>query len=265
MSRSIWMRCEGSSKLRALDAEVWRVVESQHIVSTRKLVDSDAEQALLEELIEKVKPPMPPGPAFANLHYLLMTPFRHPPLRYGSRFGTSSERGIFYGSLELSTCFAEVSYYRLLFLAGTTADLSPVTVELTAFAARAKTKRGVDLSRTPFRAFERDLTSKTSYRATHALGRDMRAAGVTMFYFVSARAPGRKKNVGVFEPCFTGGGPKKLETWICTADVTKVELTKKTFGVGLGAQRETRGETPRTLRFERAHFEVAGALVTPSD
>ena len=65
MSRSIWTRCEGSSRLRAIEADAWRVVESQHIVSTRKLVDSDAEQAVLEELIDRVKPPMPVGDGFA--------------------------------------------------------------------------------------------------------------------------------------------------------------------------------------------------------
>ena len=74
MSRSIWMRCEGSSRLRLLELDAWRVVESQHIVSTRKLVDSDEEQTVLEDLIEKVKPPAPVGDSFTGLHYLLMTP-----------------------------------------------------------------------------------------------------------------------------------------------------------------------------------------------
>ena len=88
MPSSIWTRCAGRSSLRPLSGRAWRVVESQHLFSTRKLVDSDAEQALLEELIEEVKPPtgVPAG-----LHYLLFTPFRYPPLRHGSRFGTRAE------------------------------------------------------------------------------------------------------------------------------------------------------------------------------
>ncbi len=253
MSRSIWMRCEGSSKFRAIDVDAWRVVESQHIVSTRKLTDSDAEQAVLEELIDRVKPPAPEGDAFAGLHYLLMTPFRHPPLRHGSRFGTTSARGIWYGSLELETCLAEVAYYRLLFLAGTEAQIAPITVELTGFAVRVRTKKSIDLTRAPFRAYERELASRTSYRATHSIGQEMREAGVRAFVFVSARASTRKKNIGLFEPAFAGKSPRRLETWIATTDETKVEFARKTFG--------TRAPS---LRFDRRLFEVAGKLPSPS-
>ena len=57
MSSSIWMQCEGVSRLRALRVDAWRVVEAQHEVSTRKLVSSVAEQELLEEMVERVKPP----------------------------------------------------------------------------------------------------------------------------------------------------------------------------------------------------------------
>ena len=55
------------------------VVEAQHRNATRRLVDSDAEQELLESLIDRVKPPVPAGAEFQGLHYLLLTPFRHPP------------------------------------------------------------------------------------------------------------------------------------------------------------------------------------------
>src|SRR5205807_1469000 len=80
---------------------------------------------------------------FEGLHYLLYTPFRHPPLRHGSRFGTRGERGILYAARELPTVFAEVAYYRLLFLEGTAALLSPIQVELTVFSFRIAAQRGV--------------------------------------------------------------------------------------------------------------------------
>src|SRR3954469_13342301 len=107
MSSSIWTRCAGESELRALTLSPWRVVESQHQVSTRKLVDTAEEQALLEDMIDRVKPPDLTG---GSLHYLLFTPFRYPPLNHGSRFGTRRERGIWYGSSDRRTAFAEVSY-----------------------------------------------------------------------------------------------------------------------------------------------------------
>ena len=99
MSPSIWTRCAGRSELRPLRGRFCRVVEAQFRNSTRKLVDSDAEQEALEALIDRAKDPVPPG--FEDLHYLLYTPFRHPPLRNGSRFGTRQERGILYGAREL--------------------------------------------------------------------------------------------------------------------------------------------------------------------
>ena len=95
MSSSIWTRCAGDSEIQPLRLEPWRVVEGQHQISTRKLVASDAEQALLEALIETVKPgQLSP----ARLHYLLATPFRYPPLRHGSRFGRRFEPGLWYGA-----------------------------------------------------------------------------------------------------------------------------------------------------------------------
>src|SRR3954463_15070833 len=110
MSSSIWTRCAGDSEIRPLDVSPWRVVEAQHQLSTRKLVDSAEEQMLLEDLIERSKPPATAG---TRLHYLLATPFRYPPLRHGSRFGSRFVRGIWYGSETRRTAFAEVAYYRL--------------------------------------------------------------------------------------------------------------------------------------------------------
>ena len=95
----------GGRGVRALGGRFHRVVEAQFRNSTRKLCDSDEEQEVLEKLIdERAKAPVPAG--FEALHYLLYTPFRHPPLRNGSRFGTRQERGILYGARELPTAFA---------------------------------------------------------------------------------------------------------------------------------------------------------------
>jgi hypothetical protein len=253
MSPSIWTRCAASFRPRKIDLSAWRVVESQYVLSTRKLVDSDEEQALLEELIDRVKPPVPPGPEFRGLHYLLFTPFRHPPLRYGSRFGTRAERGIWYGSRELATSLAEVSYYRLLFLEGTVAELGTLTVELTAYTAALRMRTGADLTRPPFREHEAEISSKTSYDASQRLGRDMRAERVEGFLFASARAT-RGTNVGLFAPAFASKRPKRYETWTCSADRSKVELSKKSIARVRGVR----------LAFARESFLVGGKLPSPA-
>jgi hypothetical protein len=252
MSRSIWTECGASSRLRALALPAWRAVESQTLTSTRKLVDSDDEQAVLEDLIEGAKPPVPEDPELAGLHFLLYTPFRYPPLRHGSRFGSRTERGIWYGSRELRTVFAEVAYYRLLFLEGAAADLGSITIELSAFQAQVTTKRGADLTLPPFAAHTRAISSRTRYDVAQRLGREMRGAGVAAFLYVSARDPEAGSSVGLFRPCFARPRPTAPQTWVCTSARDKVELSKKDV---FRRQR---------FRFPRSGFEVDGRLPSPA-
>ena len=95
----------------------WRVVEAQHVVSTLKIVDTLAEQAQLERLLEDTKPPVPPD--CTHLHYLLSTPFRYGALYpAGSRFRRAGlTPGVFYASQESETAVAEMAFRRLLFFA----------------------------------------------------------------------------------------------------------------------------------------------------
>lgn len=250
MSSSIWTECGGDSEIGPLVVDAWRVVESQHQIATRKLVATDAEQQVLEELIEGVKPA---DLTRGRVHYLLFTPFRYPPLRHGSRFGTRAERGIWYGSETRPTAFAEVAYYRLLFLEGTTAKLTSLEIDLTAFRAAIRTGRGVDLSAPPFQAHVAVLASPISYSATQALGRAMRSANVEVFRYVSARDVQGGINVGVFDPVVFGRRqPRALEMWRCTASRERVELIRRDY-----FRRES-------VAYERAQFLVDGVLPSPA-
>ncbi|HEX6588055.1 MAG TPA: RES family NAD+ phosphorylase [Longimicrobiales bacterium] len=249
MSSSIWTRCAAGSDAVALRLEPWRVVEGQHQISTRKLVGSDAEQALLEELIETVKPGRL---APAGLHYLLATPFRYPPLRHGSRYGGRFEPGLWYGAESLDSAMAEVAYYRLVFLEGTTADLDGVETELTSFRARVRTDRGADLTTGCFAGHRAELASPVSYAASQATGADMRAAGVEAFRYPSARDEG-----GVGIALFTAAPfgrrkPWAFEAWHCIASRAGVEMRKRDF-----LQRVS-------FSFERERFLVSGELPAPA-
>ena len=250
MSSSIWTQCAGDSEIRRLDATPWRVVEAQHQLSTRKLVDSAEEQMLLEELLERVKPP---SRAPSRLHYLLSTPFRYPPLRHGSRFGTRFDPGIWYGSETRRTAFAEVAYYRLVFLEGSSAALGLLTTQHTVFSARVRTMRGVDLSGSAFARSRAAIASPSRYAATQALGSDMRAAGVEAARYPSARDKEGGLNVAVFSPrAFTGAKPRDLQTWHCIAHRARVEVAKRDhFGV-------------EHYTFDRTEFLVKGALPWPA-
>jgi hypothetical protein len=249
----IWEACGGPSRIRRLALDAWRAVEGQHRNSTRKLVDSDDEQRVLEELIEKGKPPLPRLPGVERLHYLLSTSFRYPPLRHGSRFGTRAETSIWYGSRTRRTVFAEVAYYRLVFLDGTSAAIERLMVELTCFEVPIRARRGVDLTRPPFSEHAARISSKTSYRDSQRLGAELRAAKVQAFVFRSARDAQGGSNVGAFEPAAFGATkPTKLETWQCIATKSAVEFSRRDF---------FRAESHR---FPRSDFEVRGKLPMPA-
>jgi hypothetical protein len=246
------------------------VVESQHLFATRKLVDSDEEQALLEELIEEAKPPaglargMVAGPQRGvglvagpprnvGLHYLLFTPFRYPPLRHGSRFGTRREHGIWYGSRSQPTAFAEKAYYLLLFLEGTAADLTPWESDVSVFQAGYETSRGVDLARGAFARHRDVISSPTSYGESQALGAAMRAEGVEAFVYSSARDPGHGPNVGLFvREALAARRPSVPESWRCMVTRDGVEVTKEDVF------------RSASLAFPREVFEVDGRLPAPA-
>jgi RES domain-containing protein len=225
------------------------VVESQHLFSTRALVDSDAEHQVLEELIEGQKPRGQAGGA----HFLLTTPFRYPPLPHGSRFGRRTEPGIWYGSARTRTALAEAAYYRLLFLEGTAADLAPLMVEVSAFRVGYKTSRGIDLTRAPFRDHERVLASPVAYDVPQRLGLAMREDGVEAFRYRSARDREGGTNVALFTPRpFGSRKPSVPETWHCVAARTGVEFVKKDVF------------RRATFTFPRTEFEVDGRLPAPA-
>ncbi len=250
MSSTIWTRCAGPSEIRRLALTAHRAVEAQHVNATRKLVDSLAEQALLEEILESHKPPVP---AEARpLHWLLSTPFRYPPLRHGSRFGPRSERGLWYGAERLATALAEVAYYRLLFLAGSAADLGTVETPITAFSVPVDTRTGIDLLAPPFRAYAGAIADPVSYAASQPLGSAMRAAGVAAFRAPSARDAGGVC-AGVFEPsAFAASLPAVTGGWRCFANRAGVEYLRDDPIV-----RES-------LSFPAGRFLVAGALPQPA-
>ena len=250
MSSTIWTQCAGSSEIRPLSLMAWRAVEAQHRNATRKLVDSLEEQAVLEAILESHKPPAPSGPV---LHYLLFTPFRYPPLRHGSRFGTRHERGIWYGALGIAAVFAEVAYYRLVFLHGTDADLGVLELQLTVFEAKITADFGVDLRRTPFSVYRSEIASPTEYSRSQTLGREMREAGVQAFVYPSARDPRQGTCVAVFDPgAFALDRTVRNQTWDCFATLSEVEFRRRDYS------------TTEEYRYVLENFLVDGHLPHPA-
>jgi len=253
MSPAIWTQCEGKSRLAAQSTTAFRIVEDQSKNSTRKLVDSDAEQERLETLIEGIKPPLPRDPSFAHLHYLLATPFRYPPLRWGSRFRRRRDPGVWYGSQTIDAALAEKAYYRLLFLQDTAADLSSEVI-LTSFETVLQSSQAIDLTEPPFSAYETQISNPATYAFSQPLGVAMRQDHVTFCFYRSARDPQKGKNVAVFSPLAFAEkkvADRSRENWYSYATRHMVEFHSQRFS-----------PTPR-LRFPRSVFEMAGQFPIP--
>jgi RES domain-containing protein len=199
----IWAACGAAAPLVSLAGTLLRLVESQEQVATRRLVATLEEQALLEELLEASKPPLPAAAAgvAAGLHYLLATPFRYPPLRHGSRFGRPFEPSLFYASQATPTVLAEAAYYRLVFWFGMASPpATSLATQHTLFGTAYRSDRGLRLQAPPFDAWQAALTDRADYTATQQLGAAMREAGIAAFEYRSARDPAGGINLALFTP-----------------------------------------------------------------
>lgn len=224
---SLWLSCNGIKHITSLSETAWRLVESQDTLATRKLVDSLEEQELLEELIESIKPPL--NINFVKLHPLLYTPFRYPPLKYGSRFSSRFENALWYGSLAIDTVLAEKAYYQFNFLRASKADFDIVEVPLTLFSVEIKTERGIRLTGKPFKNYTQSISSPISYEESQALGASMRQAHIEAFNYQSARDVSKGINMGVFSPkAFTNTKPnsQSFQSWQCIASNSLVEFVR---------------------------------------
>jgi hypothetical protein len=218
----IWTLTNGKQHAKPLMANVFRLVESQEQNATLGLVSNIYEQGVLEELIESTKSSN--QDMNRSLHYLLKTPFRYPPLKYGSRFGTTLEPGIFYASLTLSTALSETAYYRFVFLLGPeTPYESVISSEYTAFSVGIQSNHAILLDQMPFEMYQDELTSPLCYQITQRLGSKMRDSGIEAFRYVSARDKEQGKNIGLFTPnVFCKPKPANLSQWLCQSKINEI-------------------------------------------
>lgn len=210
-----------------IGGELQRLVESQEQVATVHLVSTLKRQELLEEMLEEVKPPQVPGTK--RLHYLLATPFRYPPLEYGSRFGGPHEPSLFYGSLATPTVMAEAAYYRFVFWRGmSTPPPENITTQHTLFGTRYRTVRGLRLTDAPFTEYRKVLTDPVAYRPTQMLGGLLREAGIEAFEYTSARDLQGGVNVALFTPkALSSLRPTFQDGWLCELSATQVYFSSK--------------------------------------
>jgi len=247
----IWQDCQGAQHIQAIAGTAWRLVESQEQIATLGYVDNLEEQALLEELLDGVKPPYPAQ--CDSYHYLLKTPFRYPPLQWGSRFGRVHEPGIFYAGCNTQATLAESAYYRFVFWYSINA--APVKPSITSahslFCVDYASARGIRLQTLPFDQYQPQLTHPQDYSATQQLGSDMRTSGVDAFEYTSARDPERNRCIGLFTPrALAQKKPREITQWLCELSANDVSFKQ------LGSK--------DIIRFPLADFLIDGQLPTPA-
>jgi hypothetical protein len=249
-----WTPSALTAEARRIAGRCWRVVEAQHVVSTMKIVDTLAEQARLEELLEHSKPAVPPE--CRHLHYLLFTPFRYgAPYPRGSRFRRAGlTPGVFYASQTVPTAVAEMAFYRLLFFADSPATPWPVNaIEHTVFQTRFRTSRGLDLIAAPFDRDRARWTHRTDYSACQQLADDARTAGVDVIRYASARDPGGVNLALLTCAAFSVTAPLERETWRLHLDSRGARAVCAHPERRLAFDREAFAGDPRiaALRWER--------------
>lgn len=247
----IWKLSQGEKHITPMMATIYRLVESQEQIATLGLVNNVYEQGILEELLESTKSPLPMDSD--SFHYLLKTPFRYPPLKYGSRFGTSFEPSLFYGSLNILTALAETAYYRFVYMLGPEVPFaSMISSEYSSFSVKVRSSNSIFLDKPPFAEYTPYLTSPVSYVETQQLGSNMRQSGIEMFQYISARdKQNQGKNIALFTPkAFQGTKPLKITHWLCQTSMDEVGFLAK--------------EGQERLLFTQQEFWVDGKLPSPA-
>lgn len=231
------------------------MVEAQHRVSTLKLTDSLAEQALLEDLIEGTKPAIPPE--CRHLDFLLATPFRYGAVYpHGSRFRRAGRTsGVYYAAENPGTAVAEMAFYRLLFFAESPATPWPSdAAEYTAFSASVVTERLLDLTQEPLAANSALWTDLTNYSECQAFADAARTADADVIRYQSVRDPAKGCNLAILMcRAFSNPTPIERQTWRIRLSSSGVQGLCEFPRAAIEFQRDAFANDPRiaALNWER--------------
>ncbi len=226
MSEAAWSTSWFETGLTNMTMLAWRGVEAQHVVSTMRLVDTAEEQDVLEQMLERSKPPLPQMKS--PKHYLLSTPFRYRP-QHPSRFRRAGTLGVWYGAEELYAACAEVAYWRYRFILDSVPLLqTELLTEHTFFQAEVKGKV-VDLMSPPWVKARAAWTHGSDYAETHAVADAAKDIGVQWICYESVRAPGKRcaavLDIDALEMVTQG---VTQQTWHCKATRETVTMVHQT-------------------------------------
>lgn len=247
MSSPTWTRVALSSEFQRFAGSCWRLVEAQHRVSTLKLTDTLAEQALLEDLIEESKPPIPAE--CRHLDFLLTTPFRYGAIYpKGSRFRRAGRTaGVYYAAERPATAIAEMAFYRLLFFSESPTTPWPSNAaEYTAFSAAVDTASLLDTTQEPLSKDAAIWTDLTAYKDCQAFAEAARAAKADVIRYQSVRDPAKGSNLAILMcRAFARPAPIDRQSWRMRVSASGVQALCEFPQQALEFGRDTFAADPR--------------------
>lgn len=215
-----------------------------------KLTDSQEDQAILEDLIEETKPPVPPD--CKRLHFLLYTPFRYSRQNpWGSRFRRpNAEAGVFYAAEHPETAIAETVFHRLRFFADSPETPWPQNAaEYSAFRVEVRSERAIDL--TAYSA--RELTGildPSDYTVGQKMSETAREAGIELIKYPSVRDPDHRANLAILAPAaFAKSEPTGRQTWRIYLDSNGARAICESASLSLAFGRDAFSADPRMASF----------------
>nr|WP_269783487.1 RES family NAD+ phosphorylase [Marinibactrum halimedae] len=200
-------------------------------------------------------------------HYLLTTPFRYPPLLWGSRFGRRFEPSLLYGSKSIQTLLAECAYYRFIFWHGM--ETPPPTGKLNSqhliFSATYRSEKGAQLQRSPFNAYEEELLHHSNYESCQELGSWMRELGIEAFEYTSARCQAKGTNVALFtKEALTCQQPLEQQPWLCELTKDRVTFSGTYYRSPLNDGIGYLADSNSLITFDAEVFLCDGKLPSPA-
>jgi hypothetical protein len=192
---------------------IWRMIEGQYRPATMKLVDSLSEQALLEDILDRSKPPVPTE--CQRLDYQFKSPFRYGKYPHSSRFRRAGRTpGVYYGAEHSITAAIEFSWARKAFFqASPNTPLPQNPIQLSAIQAEIVSNHMIDLTWPDIAALG-PWTDPDDYEPCCALADQVRKDGGQVIVYASVRDPDAGRNVAVLTcDVFGQDAPIGLQTW----------------------------------------------------
>ena len=224
MTETLWDPAWIQEHVTNLSMHAFRMVETQHIAATMRLVDSAEEQDWLEQMLEGSKPPLPPEAV--GLHYLLAAPFRYVP-QTGSRFRAVNTPGIWYGADDRYCACAEIAYWRQRFLLDSVGLMKQhLSTEHSMYQAVVH-GQAIDLLSAPWSQAQVHWQHHSDYTETQQLGKMVRNSGdVAWMRYGSVRASGHIC-AAVLDPRSLNmvSADGQFEQWHCHTTYDKVTFS----------------------------------------